>query len=128
MRKSDLFLLFTSTGLLLVCFMFVHSNYSVGAARELLEQKTVMVEKLQLTDLCLCTGATYARHPSQADRHSPFQDHPAALEHYPAGSIIAPGPVMMPRRGSGAARSAAGVAGGSDGAGSVEGGAHARVD
>jgi hypothetical protein len=27
------------------------------------------------------------RHPSQADLHSAFQDHPVSLEHFPAGSF-----------------------------------------
>ena len=43
-----------------------------------------------LTDLCLFTDARYTRHPSLADRHSPFQDYPLALEHFPSGSLIPP--------------------------------------
>lgn len=46
--------------------------------------------RLGLTDLCLFTEARYTRHPSQADLHSPFQDHPAAFEHFPSGSLVAP--------------------------------------
>ena len=43
-----------------------------------------------LTDLCLSTEARYTRHPSLADRHSPFQDYPLALEHFPSGSLMPP--------------------------------------
>ncbi len=43
-----------------------------------------------LTDPCLFTEARYTRHPSLADRHSPFQDYPLALEHFPSGSLVAP--------------------------------------
>jgi len=43
-----------------------------------------------LTDLALFTEARYTRHPSQADRHGPFQDHPGALEHFPTGALLAP--------------------------------------
>lgn len=43
-----------------------------------------------LTDLCLVTDARYTRHPSLADRHSPFQDYPLALEHFPSGSLVLP--------------------------------------
>lgn len=43
-----------------------------------------------LTDLCLFTDARYTRHPSLADRHSPFQDYPLAFEHFPSGSLISP--------------------------------------
>jgi hypothetical protein len=44
----------------------------------------------QLTDPALFTEARYARHASQADRHAAFQDHPMALEHFPAGSLVLP--------------------------------------
>ncbi len=44
----------------------------------------------QLTDPALFTEARYARHVSQADRHAAFQDHPLALEHFPAGSLVPP--------------------------------------
>lgn len=43
-----------------------------------------------LTDPALFTEARYARHASQADRHAAFQDHPMALEHFPAGSLMPP--------------------------------------
>jgi hypothetical protein len=47
-----------------------------------------LVRELGLTDLSLFTEARYTRHPSQADRHTPFQDHPGALEHFPTGSLL----------------------------------------
>ena len=43
-----------------------------------------------LTDLCLFTDARYTRHPSLADPHSPFQDAPLALEHFPSGALLPP--------------------------------------
>ncbi len=49
-----------------------------------------LVARLRLTDLALFTEARYTRHPSQADLHSAFQDHPLALEHFPTGSLIRP--------------------------------------
>jgi hypothetical protein len=49
-----------------------------------------LVRELRLTDLCLFTEARYTRHPSQADLHTPFQDHPLALEHFPSGSLLGP--------------------------------------
>lgn len=48
------------------------------------------VEQLQLTDLALFTEARYTRHLTQADRHSPFQDHPLGFEHFPSGSLVSP--------------------------------------
>lgn len=53
-----------------------------------------LVRELGLTDLSLFTEARYTRHPSQADRHSPFQDHPAALEHFPTGALLPPPPQL----------------------------------
>ena len=49
-----------------------------------------IAKTLGLTDLCLVTEARYTRHPSMADLHTPFQEHPLALEHFPSGSIIPP--------------------------------------
>ena len=49
-----------------------------------------LTKYLQLTDLAIWTESRYTRHPSQADRFSPFQDIPAALEHFPAGSLVVP--------------------------------------
>lgn len=48
--------------------------------------------ELQLTDLALFNEARYARHLTQADRHAAFQDHPMALEHFPAGALTVPRP------------------------------------
>jgi len=49
-----------------------------------------LVSSLSLTDLSLWTEARYTRHPSMADLFSPFQDNPAAFEHFPAGSLMSP--------------------------------------
>jgi hypothetical protein len=49
-----------------------------------------LVARLGLTDLSLFTEARYTRHPSQADLHSAFQDHPLGLEHFPSGSLLPP--------------------------------------
>ena len=54
-----------------------------------------LVAQLRLTDLALFTEARYTRHPSQADLHSAFQDHPLALEHFPTGSLIGPPAGLM---------------------------------
>lgn len=54
------------------------------------EESARLVEQLGLTDLCLFTEARYTRHPSQADLHSAFQDHPLGLEHFPSGSLLPP--------------------------------------
>lgn len=58
------------------------------AAREV---QGALVSELGLTDLALWPAASYSRHPSLADRFAPHADHPAALEHLPAGSFVLPG-------------------------------------
>lgn len=47
-----------------------------------------LTHELGLTDLVLVTEARYLRHIAIADRHSAFQDHPLALEHFPSGAAI----------------------------------------
>jgi len=86
--------IFISMILLLAVFLgllLVHGEARVAAmsGRELPSLEAT-VRALQLTDLSLWTEARYTRHPSQADRFTPFQDFPSALEHFPAGSIMAP--------------------------------------
>jgi hypothetical protein len=55
-----------------------------------LAARGALAARLGLTDLALFTEARYTRHPSQADLHSAFQDHPVALEHFPTGSLLPP--------------------------------------
>ncbi|NVN92812.1 MAG: hypothetical protein HXX11_19750 [Desulfuromonadales bacterium] len=59
--------------------------------------ESALVRDYGLTDLCLSSEARYTRHPSMADLHAPFQDHPLALEHFPSGSLIPP-PAHLTRR------------------------------
>ena len=90
-RKSTAFLvLLLVGGLVMSGLLFIHprlqrDNYERGLAK-----RKHLVRELQLTDLCLFTEARYTRHLSQADLHSPFQDYPTALEHFPSGSMVLP--------------------------------------
>jgi len=86
-RKSGPALFLLGAGALLLGLMFAHAGLQRRADMPLLESPAGMVGRLELTDLCLFTEARYTRHPSQADLHSAFQDHPVALEHFPAGSM-----------------------------------------
>lgn len=56
-----------------------------------------LASELGLTDLALWPGTSYTRHPSQADLFAPFSDHPAALERWPAGSVVPPTRPWDPR-------------------------------
>ncbi|ARJ68198.1 hypothetical protein WV31_16060 [Magnetospirillum sp. ME-1] len=95
MRRSDMFLVLVAVMLALFGGSFAVSSRGVAAARGSLAAKAELVEQLGLTDLVLFTEARYTRHPSQADLHSAFQDHPFAMDHFPSGSLLPP---PMPNR------------------------------
>jgi len=66
-----------------------------GAAREpghqrIRDANRTLARELGLTDLALSSGTSYTRHPSQADLFAPHNEHPAAIEHFPAGSVVQP--------------------------------------
>jgi hypothetical protein len=63
---------------------------STAFASESLPAQQRLVTVLALTDLALWSEARYTRHPSMTDLFSPFQDHPGAPEHFPAGALLAP--------------------------------------
>jgi len=83
---------FALLAFLLVMFLLTFADAAfqrVGSATSL-EANERLVAQLGLTDLCLFTEARYTRHPSQADLHSAFQDHPLGFEHFPSGSLLPP--------------------------------------
>ena len=90
MRKSTVFFLFTLGNVILLAVLLWSGRYLSGEAGAMREASRILVDRLQLTDLCLFTEARYTRHPSMADLHSAFQDHPLALEHFPSGSLATP--------------------------------------
>ena len=77
-------LLATVTGLGMV------ANAEMGAREASREVNRALVEELRLTDLALWSEAAYCRHPTQADGFAAWADHPAALERFPAGSLVPP--------------------------------------
>jgi hypothetical protein len=89
-RKSSLALSLLGVGLFLLGLMFTHAYLQRQADAPSIDRMAGVVRNLELTDLSLFTEARYTRHLSQADIHSAFQDHPAALEHFPTGSIAGP--------------------------------------
>ncbi len=89
-RGSSLALAVLATLALAGLGVLAHAQWAQagGVARQ--QQARVLVRELGLTDLSLFTEARYARHLSQADLHSAFQDGPGALEHFPVGSLVRP--------------------------------------
>lgn len=90
MRRSSYFLFYLAISLLLLIGMCVHASLRQRAGTVALKEKSEMVGKIEITDLCLFTEASYTRHLSQADLHTPFQDGPSSLEHFPSGAIVSP--------------------------------------
>jgi hypothetical protein len=95
-RKSTLFVLFTVVNLLVFTALMLHAHTAQGKTEAQLLSCSLIVKDLQITDLCLFTEARYTRHPSLADPHSAFLDHPLSLEHFPSGSLV-PAPVPVVR-------------------------------
>jgi hypothetical protein len=89
-RKSEFFLFSLASGICFLALIFVHAHLTKKNGLPALREKGEMVRTLQLTDLCLFTDARYTRHPSMADMHTPFQDHPMSFEHFPSGSLVTP--------------------------------------
>ena len=89
-RRSDLFLAVTLAQAALLGLCLLHAGRAADAARPALARKAATVKALGLTDLCLFPEAAYLRQLALADRHTPFQEHPGCLEHFPAGSLAAP--------------------------------------
>lgn len=88
-RKSNLFLGSLGLACLLLGLMFVDASLSQRIDQSAARVRGQIVKTLALTDLCLVTESRYTRHPSMADLHSAFQEHPLALDHFPSGSFIA---------------------------------------
>lgn len=90
MRKSTLWFWYLAISSVLLFVAFAYGMHRREQSNETLRAKAELVRDLELTDLCLFNEARYTRHPSQADFHAPFQDHPLSLEHFPSGSLVTP--------------------------------------
>jgi hypothetical protein len=72
--------------------MVIHASIDVKRQLPVIQSTAGIVGKFNLTDLCLFTDARYTRHPSMADLHTAFQDHPMSFEHFPSGALLSPPP------------------------------------
>ena len=75
---------------LILATLMVTASISSTKRAPALKANQQLVKSMMLTDLSLWTETRYARHPSQADFFTPFQDFPAAIERFPSGSLTAP--------------------------------------
>jgi hypothetical protein len=97
-RRSNVFLFWLAGSLFFFGLVFVDAHFRKKSNLPLIGGRTEMVRTLRITDLCLFTEARYARHLSQADLHSAFQDYPMSAEHFPAGSLTRPPKMMRTNR------------------------------
>ena len=91
-RASSLFAAYMVICLVLLAGIAIDAGWRSRAGLHEQKIRRALVKSLSLTDLVLFTDARYTRHPAMADRHTPFQDHPLSLEHFPSGSLMAPPP------------------------------------
>lgn len=94
-RKSNFFVSALGLATLMLGLMFLDASLSRRIDAPGARERREIVKVLALTDLCLVTEARYTRHPSMADLHTPFQEHPLSLEHFPSGSFIAVPPKLQ---------------------------------
>lgn len=87
-RAGTVPLLLLGAGLLLFAATLLDAAWRGNGTAT--QNARALVSELGLTDLALFTEARYTRHLSQADRHTAFQDHPLALDHFPSGSLVPP--------------------------------------
>ena len=87
-------------GVLLIGLMLADAALSQRLDEGVVRQRRAIVNTLTLTDLCLSTETRSTRHPSLADLHTPFQDHPLALDRFPSGSLMVLPPHLRPGEGA----------------------------
>ncbi len=90
MRASTFYLGLTAAALAVaMALLQIHPAVSRPVVQRRMALERQMVASLGLTDLCLFGEAGYTRHPTLADGFAPFQNHPAALSHFPSESWLA---------------------------------------
>jgi hypothetical protein len=89
-RASSVFLTVTLALIVLLGLCLAHAALAPSRSRTAAGRRAAIVKALGLTDLCLFTDAPYTRHLALANRHTPFQEHPLCLEHFPAGALAGP--------------------------------------
>lgn len=88
--KHKVFAGFIFLELFLLLLFYVSGQAIIRSRQGEVREKRDTVKRLMLTDFALWTEARYTRNPSQADLFAAFQDFPSSIDHFPAGSIIAP--------------------------------------
>jgi hypothetical protein len=88
--KHKIFIGIIVSEIVIFTLLLISGHITIEKSKEEITAKKSLVSTLMLTDFSVWTEARYTRHPSQADLFTPFQDYPASIEHFPAGSMLAP--------------------------------------
>jgi len=84
-RKSDIFFIVVALGAAAFGLMVGMPHHRNGNAGSGLKEKAMLVERLELTDLCLSATRRYARHPPWPTCTAPFQGQPHGHGALPVG-------------------------------------------
>ena len=95
--KHKVFVGIIVSEILILMLLLGSASVSTRKPSPELAARKQLVKAFMLTDLAIWTEAHYTRNPSQADLFAPFQDFPSAIEHFPAGSMVAPPQVSKVR-------------------------------
>ncbi len=87
-RKSMIFILYMALNLVVCTVLLFHAFTSSESGSVRIREERDLVRSIGLTDICLCTEASYTRNPSMADRHVSFQDSPMSFDHFPSGALV----------------------------------------
>jgi len=90
--KALSFLLILALEILFLAVVVIKDGWCDSLSRQTQLENVRLAEAMMLTDLALWTEARYTRHPSQADCFTAFQNGPALLDLFPAGTWVSPGP------------------------------------
>jgi hypothetical protein len=69
--------------------LLFHDRFQTAQERRLQDEAAVM-QKLQLTDLCLATESRHTRNIALPELMAPFQDMPGYHDHFPSSTFLKP--------------------------------------
>lgn len=89
-RPRTALLIFTAAVAVAILVVGLHAAWIERTAQKSRTEALRLLERLELTDLCLFPESPHTRHPAVADRHAAFGLHPLAFDPHPTGMIVRP--------------------------------------
>jgi hypothetical protein len=72
----------------LALLLIIGMHWALQPNRALSQQKTLLGQRLLLTDLCLSTESRHTRNVALPETIAPFQDFAGYHEHFPSSSFF----------------------------------------